>query len=330
MNHSKTKIGILILFMVYGGVSCSLNRKPERNIIVRFEKLVFATQPNNLSDSIKSNHKDLVPFFRIFNEDVIRIGPDTLPGYVTQLTGYKTDSLINLVNSEIGKSEDLFINQLGIITSALDRWSEISDTPKVNHLVTYISGFNQSFITLPGVLGIGLDNYLGSKCQFYQSLGIPAYIRQNMNPENLPTDALRAWLYSELPPPDPEGVFLDRMIYEGKVNYIAGKLLPEISQEFLFHYSEKQLNWCGEQEKSMWKYLAEQKVLFSSDRLTIRKFMEEAPFTRDFGNESPGRVGTWIGYRIVASYMKTSGLTIKDLINNTNARQILTASKYHP
>ena len=80
----------------------------------------------------------------------------------------------------------------------------------------------------------------------------------------------------------------------------------------------------------MWKYLAEQKILFSTERLTIRKFIEEAPFTRDFGNESPGRVGVWIGYRIVSSYVKATGINLKDLIGITSAKEILSGSKYHP
>ncbi len=330
MDHSKTKIGILILFIVGVCFSCSRNKHPERDITERFEKLVFSTLPNNLSDSIHLNHRDLVPFFKIFNEEVIRIGPDTLPGYASQLDAYTRDSLIRQVFAEVSKSEEILNIKLSETVQALDRWSEISETRQTGHVVTYISGFNQSFITLPDVLGIGVDNYMGSGSRFYQGLGIPAYIRQYMNPENLPADAVRAWLYSELAGPDPESGFLERMIYEGKVYYIVSKLLPEISTENLFHYSGKQLKWCLEQEKPMWRYLAEQKVLFSSERLTIRKFIEEAPFTRDFGNESPGRVGTWIGYRIVSSYMKSSGLNIKDLIGATNAKQILSASKYHP
>ena len=330
MNQSKTKIGILILFIVGGFVSCNLKKQPERDIILRFEKLVFSTSPGNLSDSINLHHRDLVPFFKIFNEDVIRIGPDTLPEYAKQLSEYTGDSLIRQVFSGINKSDNIYNRQLRDIAQALDRWSEISGTTKVSHVVTYISGFNQSFLTLPGLLGVGLDKYMGSGSTFYQSLGIPAYISKYMNPENLTADAVRAWLYSEIPGPDAEGGFLDRMIYEGRIYYIAGKLLPGISDENLFHYSEKQLNWCKDQEKSMWKYLAEQKVLFSSERINIRKYIEEAPFTSDFGNESPGRVGTWIGCRIVSSFMKTSGLSLKDLISFTNAKQILSASKYHP
>jgi hypothetical protein len=174
-------------------------------------------------------------------------------------------------------------------------------------LVTYIGGFNQSFAALPGILAIGLENYLGDTCSLYQSLGIPAYLRARMKPENIPADAVRAWIYSGLEPVTPEQGFLDHMVYQGKAYWLLKKLLPRISDEDLFQFSREQVTWCKENEKAMWRFLAEKEILFSTDRMTIRRFFEEAPFTREFGNESPGRTGAWIGYRMLCSYIKTTG-----------------------
>jgi len=238
--------------------------------------------------------------------------------------------MIRQVYAAMDKLSGTTLESCRLIDKAMDRWVAMGNGKRPDHLVTYISGFNQSFITLPGCLCIGTDNYLGSESPFYQGLSIPVYIRKNMNPENLPADAVRAWLYSELPGLSAEGNFLDRMIYEGKVYYIAEKLLPGTSQENLFHYTKDQLLWCKNQELAMWKFLAEENVLFSTDRLRIRKYMDEAPFTRDFGNESPGKTGIWIGYRIVCSFMKSTGTSLKELINITEAKEILSASKYHP
>lgn len=325
-----SKIVILILIFMMGLMAC--NRKEDRagGSVIRFEKLVFSVSPDQLSDSIRVNHPGLIPFFRVFNEEIIRIGPDSLPDYARQLEGFATDSLIRHVYAEAGKLDGQFRESCQDIDEALHRWSALTGGTCPDQLITYISGFNQSFITLPGSLGIGIDSYLGSGSPFYQGLGIPAYLRSGMNPENLCADAVRAWLYSELPGPSAEGAFLDRMIYEGKLYYIARALLPETEEETLFKYTDKQLSWCRLQEKAMWKYMAEQNILFSTDRLTIRKFIEEAPFTRDFGNDSPGRVGIWIGYRIVGSYVKSTGINLKDLIGLTNGKEILSGSKYHP
>ena len=328
MDHLKSKIGILIIFLVVGSLSCSRGKLPVHDTVVRFDKLLLTTSPGSVADSIRTHHQALLPFFRIFNEEIIRIGPDSLTGYADQLSTFTNDALVREVYAEVEKSDAVFQKKYIEIQQALDKWSDITGSRRVDYLVPFLSGFNQSFISLPGLLAIGIDNYLGSDKRYYQDLGIPAYIRINKNPENLVADAVRAWLYSEIPAP--EGGFLERMIYEGKIYYLARKLLPEISEENLFHYSEKQVEWCHQQERAMWKYLAEQKILFSTDRLTTRKFMDEAPFTRDFGNDSPGRAGIWIGYRIVSSYMKTSGLELKSLPGITNAKEILSGSKYHP
>jgi hypothetical protein len=290
--------------------------------------MVFTISPDHLKDSIYLNHNALVPFYQIFNEEIIRIGPDSLPGYSGQLSRFTGDSMMRHVYSDIDHAWESYQKACRLTDQALSRWADVSGNKKPE-LVTFISGFNQTFITLPGILAIGIDNYLGAESSYYKELGIPLYLRKYMAPEFLAGDAVRAWLYSEIQGPDLEGGFLDRMIFEGKLYYIASEL-SGISAENLFHYTEQQLRWCREQENSMWKYLAEQKILFSSDRLTLRKFMEEAPFTRDFGNESPGRTGIWIGYRIVSSYMKATGATIKDLIGNSRAKEILSASKYHP
>ncbi|MFA6129197.1 MAG: hypothetical protein WC699_18000 [Bacteroidales bacterium] len=327
---SKPKLGILIIILFIGSTSCQKRDQHDDHSIVRFEKLVFSFPTSVLSDSIRIHHKELIPFFRVFNEEVIRIGPDTLPGYNEQLNRFVNDSLMNHVYQTITRSAGIYDKKCLEIRDALKRWSEKTGNAHPDYLVTFQSGFNQSFIALPGILGIGIDHYLGADCNFYQGLGLPEYIRKDMKPENLPGDAVRAWVYSEIPAPSTDVVFLDRMIYEGMVYYITSRLLPEISEGVLFHYTEDQLRWCRSQEKAMWKYMAEQKVLFSSERLTIRKFIEEAPFTRDFGNESPGRVGTWIGFRIVSSYVKSSGISLSDLIKISSAKEILSGSKYHP
>lgn len=325
---SKLRNLILIISICFAGFSCK--DQSGSDWVIRFEKMAFTIPPADLPDSIYQNNKVLIPFFRIFNEEIIRIGPDSLPGYAGQLGNFIHDSLIARVYARIEKTYPGYHESFQSIGKAFKNWAGLTGGKSPDHLVTYISGFNQSFITLPGILGIGIDNYLGSDSPFYQDLGVPAYLRKHKNPEDLTADAVRAWLYTEIPEPAPDGGFLDRMIHEGRIYYITGRLLNKTSDENLFHFSKEQLKWCLSQEKAMWKYLAEQKILFSSDRLIMRKFLSEAPFTRDFGNESPGQVGVWIGYRIVSSYMKASGKNLKDLVEITSAKEILSGSKYHP
>jgi uncharacterized protein YjaZ len=81
----------------------------------------------------------------------------------------------------------------------------------------------------------------------------------------------------------------------------------------------------------MWQYLIEHDLLFVTDQFTIRKLIDEAPFTSYFTNQSPGKAGVWLGFRIVESYMnRNPEIKLEDLMKNTDFQKILEDSKYSP
>jgi uncharacterized protein YjaZ len=60
--------------------------------------------------------------------------------------------------------------------------------------------------------------------------------------------------------------------------------------------------------------------------------MAEAPFSKfyiDIDKESPGRIGVWLGWQIVRSYMNNNEVTLQQLLQ-TNAEEIFNKSKYKP
>ena len=113
--------------------------------------------------------------------------------------------------------------------------------------------------------------------------------------------------------------------------YFTKAMCPELPDSILMGYSSKQLRWCKENEQKMWAYLVEKKVLYDFERLTLQKYVEDAPFTNTFAKESPGRTGSWIGLRIVQSFMnKNPKVTLKELMGMNNAQLILNHSGYFP
>ena len=72
-------------------------------------------------------------------------------------------------------------------------------------------------------------------------------------------------------------------------------------------------------------------MVYNNSEDVIRRMMDETPFTRDFGNDSPGRLGVYIGFQIVQSYMKNHpGTTLKDLMKMTDSQKFLRESGYKP
>ena len=96
-------------------------------------------------------------------------------------------------------------------------------------------------------------------------------------------------------------------------------------------YSDEKYQWAVKYEKQVWQYFIEQNMIYSKDEDVIRRLVEETPFTRDFGNQSPGRLGAFIGWHIVSHYMKNHPeTTLQEMMDMTNSQQFLKESYYKP
>ena len=96
-------------------------------------------------------------------------------------------------------------------------------------------------------------------------------------------------------------------------------------------FSEDQMKWCRMNEKNMWVYLIEHKLLYDTNYMTINKLIQDGPFTTFFPRESPGRAATWLGLQIVTSYMNNfPDVILSELMKETDYQKILSLSQYDP
>jgi hypothetical protein len=196
----------------------------------------------------------------------------------------------------------------------------------------HISAYGESIVSAPGILSASLDKYLGTGHPMYRTLFQP-YQAQRMYPEKIVSDYMIGWIRSELTVEKlvEKDRLLDYMLYEGKILYLLKVVLPDEPMENITALTTKGLKWCMDNEKNMWNSLMRLQHLYSSDRLIIAKYIEEAPKTAFFPDDSPGRAITWTGYRIIESYLeKNEKVMLPELLLNTDAQAILAGSVYHP
>jgi uncharacterized protein YjaZ len=128
-----------------------------------------------------------------------------------------------------------------------------------------------------------------------------------------------------------DDVLLDNMLYEGKLRYILSQLLPKRKEYEFVAYSPEQYEWCRTNEKMIWKTILENQYLFTSNYLITSQFINDAQYTASLPVESPGRVGVWLGYQIVKSYMKQfPETTFAQLIQMSDSQEFLKLAKYMP
>ena len=336
MTHKLKIVILLLLFPIL--ISC--NRNP-LNINVsgikltlltgRLDQDLFKVTPENTNQMIPELQKKYYLFFGVYNKEVLAIGDSRDSLYANYLLTFLSDPSILKAKH---RSDSLFTNfqpYVKQLEEAFRHYRYYYPGLPVPVVITYLSGYNQSIVTTPDVLGISLDNYLGSDCPYYRMLGLPAYKRENMEPRKMIYDAMYGWISQQLDYRGNSEDLISGMIYQGKLLYFLDALIPDGPEILKIGYKKEQLDWCRENETQMWSYLVEKRLLFSGDRMEMVRFINPAPFTTPFGQKSPGKTGAWIGWQITKKYMKKNpDMTLQKLMEENDYHKILNESGYSP
>lgn len=309
----------------------TLERIHEIGNMKRFEKDLFSLNIDSVSAGIPMLEKKYGEFFDMFNYRIVRLGSPASPGYPEELKRFITDYYMNL---DYRKVMEVYPDVKDISMELQEAFRNyVSYFPQgvVPYVYTCISGWNQSVVASDTILGIALDKYLGRNCEYYTKLGLAEYMKYTMEKSYIVTDCMRDWAYTRFNYNDSADNILHKMLYEGKVMYFVKKMLPNTNDTIIFGFKPEQLKWCNSNISNMWTYLIENKMLYSTDFMTITKLMGPAPFTAFFGADSPGRATVWLGYKIIEAYMSgNDNVTLQRLMTDEDYGKILRKSAFEP
>jgi gliding motility-associated lipoprotein GldB len=327
---------LLLAVVVYG---CGPEDRYEADVseisvdleIKRLDKDLFDLNPDSVHKAIPVLSEKYGAFFELYNKNVINIGGSNSRAYPDNLQAFLNDYDMNQLHKKIMEVYPDLEDIRAKLETGFIHYKHYFPDKKVPAVYTYMGGFNQSIVVADSVLAIGLDKYLGRDCEFYDKLGWETYRQKNMHKKKIPSDCIRAWGQTEWPFDDSTDNLLSNMLYRGKLLYFTKSMLPDEPDTLITGFSEQELNWCTSNEENIWNYLIENKLLYSTDYMTINKMVNPAPFTSGFTKASPGRAVNWLGWKIIEAYMdRNSGVTLRQLMRDHDYQRILTESRYHP
>jgi hypothetical protein len=297
--------------------------------IERFDKDFWAIKEKNYAEELPKLFEKYPEFAPVYFANIINFGDnideiaEILPDF------FAREDVKKLYSDALQKFSDVRDLEKSL-TNAFRRGKYFFPNLPIPKILMHVSGFNQSVVVAENLISISVDNYLGAKYPLYEKITYH-YLAQNMRREKVASDYIFAWLSTEFSYFSEQDRLLDEMIYKGKILYITSLLMPDETEENLIGYTSEQWKWCKNYEKDMWQTLIENKYLFGNDFQLRKKMLEDAPFTQPFTQESPGRAGIFIGFRIVESYMrKNSEISPWELMQNPDAQSILEHSGYRP
>lgn len=313
---------LIALFVVFAVLSCDKKSKVEKEIeetplvplkVHRFEKAFFEAKPADLA-----NLKAEYPFFF----------PQNTPDSVW--TNKMQNPLWREMYKEVEKKYSNFGKQTTEIENLFQHIKYYYPNAVTPEVYTVIADVDHNFkaIYANDKLIIALELYLGKDHKFYTEA---KYIEQNFEERQMMPDIVTSFSLGKIPP-GREGTLLEEMIYYGKQLYMKDALLPDYNDAEKIGYLPEQLAWCRENESYIWRYFIEKELLYSTDSKLPNRFTNMAPFSKfylEIDNESPGRVGQWIGWQIVRSFMEKNEVPMQEMLK-MDAKELFEKSKYKP
>ncbi|MEP2936815.1 MAG: gliding motility lipoprotein GldB [Gilvibacter sp.] len=291
-----------------------INQIPLEVSVIRFDSIFANAGPSDLA---------------VLKEDYAMFFPERFPDSIW--TNRMRDTLQIEINEQVTKVFPDFNQQtqeLELLFKHLTHYFAEFSAPTVYTATDYVD-YRNKVVALPEMLVLSIDTYLGADHYFYQ--GIPGYVAAQLHPEKIPVDVAMAYAKNYVTPPR-QSTLLAHMIYQGKLLYVLDKVLPSHDDHLKIGYTAEQLEWSKENEQYIWRYFIEKEVLFSTNNKLLTQFINPAPFSKfylEIDNESPGRIGAFIGWNMVRSYMQNNDVPLRLLLQKP-AQEIYKNSKYKP
>ncbi len=174
------------------------------------------------------------------------------------------------------------------------------------HIYGMVTPFRQSVVMSDSVLFLGLNHYLGTDYPGYA--GFDEYVLRDKVSMRIPMDVAEAIVASAYPyefSGDGETV-LSRMVYDGAIVAVVLGCVPDKTLADVLGWDAEELKWVEENESNIWSAIVERGLLYSTDRMDSERLVGPSPATSVLHADAPGRIGRYIGYRIVKSYLENN------------------------
>jgi hypothetical protein len=351
MQAYMKKIGFLLLGVVLL-TGCNLYDKDKKQVdvsginapitIMRFDKEVGELDADNLAArQIELRNK----YDRFYDTYISRfalshgVPPDSVElvwdhATLTFVGDYYVKKLQTVINNTYGNTDDVD-KSLEDALKHVRFYFPRNQLPERVYTINSLFGMTSAIMVDSSTLVVPLDNYLGANSSYYDSVeGIPQYLRKEMSREYIARDCISAYyatyygrdyINSELP-------VIEAMVEAGMHMYFLEMMLPDAPDSLLMGWTQKQTEWCANSEASIWSFYNEKDILYKNNFQDKKRNLDKSPTTIGMPAESPGNVGTWLGWQIVRSFMKNSGgkVTLTDLLTKYSPAQIIATAKYKP
>jgi gliding motility-associated lipoprotein GldB len=328
---------ILVLLVTSLLASCSKKEEEKCAFVPNVGDVSVDIQLESLEDSLPAitTKKQLVDFFG--HHPVIRdkfFGRDQYPNdsvFINELYNRFTNPYLDTLLIETHKVfSDLseLKKQFNEAFTNIKYYYPAFKAPKIQ---TIISGFQTDLLVSDSLIVVGLDYYLGKGAKFRPQL-YEYMLRRYTKDFIVPSVMLLYGIDAKTNKTNvTDKTVLADMIAYGKAYYFAKRMLPCVPDSIFIGYQTEEMKGSRNNEEKIYRRLIDTEVLYSTSHKIKEKYISERPKTLEIGEKCPGRIGTWIGWRIIDSYAeKNPEKSLPEIMSLPNPEKVFKDSKYRP
>ena len=315
----------LILFAGCSYDNCNIKTNESFKQITVQNLITDIYSVNNLSSFnsfLLENKNVLYPFYEVEDTSFLL---DKVANAFTLIDNVYFDSLYNDVNTHFENPLNLFYP----LDNSFTKFNQQSNYKLSPNITILISGFFNDVIVDKENIVIGLDYFL-PKTNKYKPQDLPSYILDRYSPEHINSISLSSYLSQFNLINESDLTMINEMISFGKLYYVVSKLLPCTEQRIILGYSEKEFELVNKNEAFIYSFFLQNELLFEESNIIKQKYLSERPSTFEISQSVPGRIGRWLGWRIVSSFMDSSTYTLEELLKEDDYKNIFYNSNYNP
>ena len=206
---------------------------------------------------------------------------------------------------------------------------------KVPKIYTIITGLGIETFVSDSIIVLSLDYFIGPDAKYKprdpNGQIFPDYIlRRYQRPYIVP--ACMLYISNKYNKVDMlDNTLLAEMIYFGKAYKFVKTMMPCVNDTLIIGYTGEQMENTRTHESVIWGHLIERKALYETSHFIKTKYTGERPYTAEIGPKCPGKIGTWLGWRVVDKYMTAHpDSSFQTVMKATDSKKLFIESKYKP
>jgi hypothetical protein len=314
-----------VIVLAVNIVACNSNNNPDVSDIKidlsirRFERELFAVANKASMQTLLNNNENYVKsLYRTFADDTAFVSHLY---YLVKHPG--TQKFYNETQTKFGDLENLK-KELESAFKHIKYYYPDFKTPKV---MTTFTGLENDMFVSDTLIIIALESFIGPKATYRPDQ--PNYVL-NRYAEQYIVPTIVRYLSNDYNKQNlGDQTFLADMVFFGKSFEFTKTMMPATPDSLIMGYSQATLDNTWAAQDQIWAHLIDKSVLYSKNPTQKEIYLGERPKVSEIGPECPGRIGQWVGWRIIGRYRtQKPDVTFESLMANANIAEIFRDSGY--